>query len=53
MPSIIGPFEDAAAGMNDTPLLDAAGRLLSRATMPGFHRGRPPRNRGLRYQRDD
>ena len=38
--------------MNDTPLLDAAGRLRSPATMPGFHRGRPPRNRGLRYPAD-
>jgi integrase len=38
--------------MNDTPLLDAAGRLRSPATMAGFHRGRPPRNRGLRYPAD-
>src|SRR5215207_1089314 len=38
--------------MNDTPLLDAAGRLRSPATMPGFHRGRLPRNRGLRYSAD-
>jgi site-specific recombinase XerD len=38
--------------MNDTPLLDAAGRCRSPATMPGFHRGRPPRNRGLRYPAD-
>jgi hypothetical protein len=51
-PSVIGPFGDEAAGMNDTPLLDAAGRLRSPATMPGFHRGRPPRNKGLRYPAD-
>ena len=38
--------------MNDTPLLDAAGRLRSPATVPGFHCGRPPRNRGLRYPAD-
>jgi integrase len=38
--------------MNHTPLLDAAGRLRSPATMPGFHRGRPPRSRGLRYPAD-
>jgi Phage integrase family len=38
--------------MNDSPLLDAAGRCRSPATMPGFHRGRPPRNRGLRYPAD-
>jgi hypothetical protein len=49
---IIGPVGDEATGMNDTPLLDAAGRLRSPATMPGCHRGRPPRNRGLRYPAD-
>jgi integrase len=38
--------------MNDASLLDAAGRLRSPATMPGFHRGRAPRNRGLRYPAD-
>jgi hypothetical protein len=51
-PSIIGPCEDEAAGMDDIPSLDAAGRFRSPATMPGFHRGRPPRNRGLRYPAD-
>ena len=30
-------------------LLDRAGRHRSPATMPGFHVGRPPRNKGLRY----
>lgn len=35
-----------------TPLLDAAGRRRSPATMPGYHRGRPPRNKGLRYPAD-
>jgi integrase len=30
-------------------LLDAAGRRRSPATMPGFHAGRPPRNKGVRY----
>jgi site-specific recombinase XerD len=34
------------------PLLDAAGRRRSSATMPGFHAGRPPRNKGLRYPAD-
>jgi site-specific recombinase XerD len=33
-------------------LLDAAGRRRSLATMPGFHAGRPPRNRGVRYPVD-
>jgi site-specific recombinase XerD len=34
------------------PLLDRAGRRRSPATMPGFHAGRPPRNKGLCYPAD-
>ena len=34
------------------PVLDAAGRPRSPATMPGFHAGRPPRNKGMRYPAD-
>ena len=30
-------------------LLDAASRRRSPATMPGFHAGRPPPNKGMRY----
>jgi hypothetical protein len=33
-------------------LLDAAGRRRSPATMPGFHAGRPPRNKRHRYPAD-
>jgi site-specific recombinase XerD len=33
-------------------LLDRAGRRRSPATMPCFHAGRPPRNKGLRYPAD-
>jgi integrase len=33
-------------------LLDAAGRRRSPATMPGFHAGRPPRNKDHRYPAD-
>ena len=33
-------------------LLDAAGRPRSPATMPGYHAGRPPRNKGVRYPAD-
>ena len=36
----------------ESVLLDAAGRRRSRATLPGYHRGRPPRNKGLRYPAD-
>jgi hypothetical protein len=33
-------------------LLDAAGHRRSPATMPGCHKGRTPRNKGLRYPAD-
>lgn len=32
--------------------LDAAGRPRSPATMPGYHAGRPPRNKGICYPAD-
>jgi hypothetical protein len=38
--------------MHSGPLWDCAGRRRSPATMSGFHRGRPPRNKGLRYPPD-
>jgi site-specific recombinase XerD len=38
--------------MESVPLLDCAGRRRSPATLPGYHRGRPPRNKGLRYPAD-
>jgi integrase len=33
-------------------VLDAAGRRRSPATLPGYHAGRPPRNKRLRYPAD-
>jgi site-specific recombinase XerD len=33
-------------------VLDAAGRRRSPATLPGYHTGRPPRNKGIRYPAD-
>ena len=33
-------------------MLDAAGRRRSPATLPDFHAGRPPRNKGIRYPAD-
>ena len=33
-------------------VLDAAGRRRSPATLPGYHTGRPPRNKGMRYPAD-
>ena len=36
----------------ESVLLDVAGRRRSPATMPGFHAGRPPRNKGLSYPPD-
>src|SRR5205823_11711530 len=38
--------------MTALALHDAAGRRRSPATMPGYHAGRPPRNKGLRYPAD-
>ena len=34
------------------PLLDVAGRPRSHSTMPGFHAGKAPRNKGQRYPAD-
>ena len=38
--------------MTDLSALDVAGRRRSPATMPGYHAGRPPRNKGVRYPAD-
>ena len=38
--------------MESTQLVDCTGRRRSPATLPGYHRGRPPRNKGLRYPAD-
>ncbi|MGC9221837.1 MAG: tyrosine-type recombinase/integrase [Solirubrobacteraceae bacterium] len=36
----------------ESMLSDAAGHLRSPATLPGYHQGRPPRNKGLTYPGD-
>jgi hypothetical protein len=38
--------------MTALSVLDAAGRRRSPATLPGYHAGRPPRNKGMRYPAD-
>jgi hypothetical protein len=38
--------------MQSALLLDCAGRRRSPATLPSFHAGRSPRNKGLRYPPD-
>jgi integrase len=38
--------------MTVSEVLDAAGRRRSPATMPGYHTGRPPRNKGQLYPAD-
>jgi integrase len=38
--------------MTVAAVLDSAGRRRSPATLPGFHAGRPPRNKGPRYPAD-
>src|ERR1039458_3483759 len=39
-------------GLMDSVLLIVAGHRRSPATMPGYHRGRPPRNKGEHYPAD-
>ena len=38
--------------MSVSPPLDSAGRRRSPAAMPGYHAGRPPRNKGMLYPAD-
>jgi site-specific recombinase XerD len=38
--------------MTVSPVLDSAGRRRSPATLPGYHAGRPPRNKGQLYPAD-
>ena len=38
--------------MPSTTLVDTAGRRRAPATLPGYHQGRPPRNKGLHYPAD-
>jgi hypothetical protein len=33
-------------------LVDAAGHQRAAVTLPGYHSGRPPRNKGRRYPAD-
>jgi hypothetical protein len=46
------PCVSRQSPMSGSVVLDAAGRRRSPATMPGFHAGHPPRNKGLRYPAD-
>jgi integrase len=48
----LGAVSDARGGVMSELLLDAAGRRRSPATLPEFHVGRPPRNKGMRYPAD-
>src|SRR5688500_4321422 len=50
--SSLGALSDARGGVMSELLLDAAGRRRSPATLPDFHAGRPPRNKGIRYPAD-
>jgi integrase len=38
--------------MQSTTPVDTTSRRRSPATLPGYHQGRPPRNKGLRYPAD-
>src|SRR5829696_6212906 len=50
--SSLDALSDARGGIMSELLLDAAGRRRSPATLPDFHAGRPPRNKGIRYPAD-
>src|SRR5688500_16308205 len=50
--SSLGALSDARGGVMSELLLDAAGRRRSPATLPHFHAGRSPRNKGIRYPAD-
>jgi integrase len=45
-------FSAAEEGIMSQLLLDAAGRRRSPATLPEFHAGRAPQNKGMRYPGD-
>jgi integrase len=47
----VKPFNDKG-GLMQPVLFDAAGHRRSPATMPGYHCGRPPRNKGEHYPAD-
>jgi hypothetical protein len=47
--SSLDAVSDARGGIMSELLLDAAGRRRSPVTLPDFHAGRPPRNKGIRY----
>src|SRR5215218_10566648 len=48
----VSELRTTRGGIMSELLLDAAGRRRSPATLPHFHAGRPPRNKGMRYPAD-
>jgi integrase len=50
--SSLDAVSDARGGIMSELPLDAAGRRRSPVTLPHFHAGRPPRNKGIRYPAD-
>jgi hypothetical protein len=48
----MGPVTALKEGTMESVLYDAAGHRRLPATMPGYHQGRPPPNKGLRYPAD-
>src|SRR5438067_1607398 len=51
-PIIASSNRPTKGGFMESVLLDVAGHRRSPATMPGYHRGRPPRNKGEQYPAD-
>jgi hypothetical protein len=50
--TIDGYYERPEEGTMESVLYDAAGHPRSPATIPGYHHGRPPRNKGVSYPAD-
>jgi integrase len=53
--TVCGAHQDSGSSLRVatvSAVLDSAGRRRSPATLPGFHVGRPPRNKGIRYPAD-
>jgi hypothetical protein len=46
------PRDGRSTEVTDFAVLDSAGRRRSPATLPGFHAGRAPRNKGMLYPTD-
>src|ERR1700761_2385835 len=51
-PWVVKPSTRNGEEAMQSTMLDAAGHRRAPVTMPGYHRGRPPRNKGEHYPAD-